>query len=787
MRETDISKFTDHNIVLDSAKHPVKRVFKAAGRTLFTVLMVMVCAGVIIGISLTAYLIGIASEPTGIDLKAKSVNQTSFIYVKNSKGNYKKYQSLYDSENRVWVDFKKIPDNMKDAVIAIEDKRFEEHNGVDFTRTFGAMLNLASGKSSYGGSTLTQQLIKNISDDNEVSLNRKIREIVRALKLETEYTKDEILEAYLNVVNFGNNCQGVQAAANLYFGKNIDKCSLAQCAAIASITQNPSKYNPLVYPEENQKRREVVLYEMLDQKKITEEEYNKAIQESDKLKFIGFKKSNKSTTVNSNKIQNWFMDELQNDLTKDLAVYYNISEKAASDKVFTEGLKIYATVDTKMQSYLEKAAKNINGDEGLQCAATLIDLNGAVIATTGSSQEKTQNLVFDRATDSVLQPGSSIKPVVVYPYAIERHKLCYSSVVKDEPLEKYKVGADGNFISGPNNWYAGYKGNMLLPDAIEWSANATAAQVMNTITPEAAYNQVLTLQGFEHLAESDKHNAGGLSIGGLTGGVTVREMAASFTYMGNGGKYYKPYTYLYVTDSEDNIIIDNRDAVPKEAYSAETAYIMNRLLHYNITYSSHTNAGNARIDGWDIIGKTGTTDEDKDSWFCGTSPYASMAVWTGFDNPQTISVGGQMVATTLFRDVMGHYLESKKQKNYTMPGSIIKANYNPSNGAVYSTDGASDGQYLGYYTEDNMPDNSGMYVNNYNDTGYANAGNATSATGGNATEKPTRSDAAEAPANETQAATENNGGGGNGGGNDKPTQAEQTQAQAEDTKAEGDE
>ncbi|MBR1731430.1 MAG: transglycosylase domain-containing protein, partial [Ruminococcus sp.] len=226
MRETDISKFTEHNIVLDGSKHPVKRVLKAIGRALFTVFMVMVCTGVIVGISIMAYIIGIANEPTGIDLKAKSVNQTSFIYVKNNKGNFTKYQSLYDSENRVWVDFKQIPQEMKDAVIAIEDKRFMDHNGVDWTRTFGAMLNLASGKSSYGGSTLTQQLIKNISDDNEVSLSRKIREIVRALKLETEYTKDEILEAYLNVVNFGNNCQGVQAAANLYFGKNIDKCSL---------------------------------------------------------------------------------------------------------------------------------------------------------------------------------------------------------------------------------------------------------------------------------------------------------------------------------------------------------------------------------------------------------------------------------------------------------------------------------------------------------------------------------------------------------------------------------
>lgn len=756
MRETDISKFTEHNIVLDGSKHPVKRVLKAIGRTLFTVLMVMVCAGVIVGISLTVYIIGIANEPTGINLKAKSVNQTSFIYVKSGKGNnFKKYQSLYDSENRVWVDFKIIPKNMKNAVIAIEDKRFEEHNGVDWTRTFGAVLNLASGKSSYGGSTLTQQLIKNISDDNEVSLNRKIREIVRALKLETEYTKDEILEAYLNVVNFGNNCQGVQAAANLYFGKNIDDCSLAQCAAIAGITQNPSKYNPLIYPEENKKRRDVVLYEMLKQKKITRSEYNKAIEESDKLKFVGFKKSNKTTVTK--KVQNWYMDELQNDLTRDLAVFYNISEKAASDKLFTEGLKVYSAMDTSMQSYIESAAKNLDSDEGLQCAATIVDLNGAIIATTGSSQEKTSNLVFDRATDSVLQPGSSIKPVVAYPYAIERHKICFSSIIKDEKIAKYKIGSDGNWIAGPENWYGYENHNMLVPDAIEWSSNCTAAQLIDLISPEAAYNQVVTLQGFEHLDESDKRNAGGLSIGGLAGGVTVREMAAAYTYIGNGGKYYKPYTYLYVTDSEDNIIIDNRDAVPKEAYSPETAYIMNRLLHYNMTYCAHTNASNASVDGWDIVGKTGTTDDDKDSWYCGVSPYAAMAVWTGFDTPKTVQ--NTSTATSLFSKVMGHYLENKKEKSYSMPGSIIEANYDPSTGAVYNTDSASEGQYLGYYTEDNMPDNNGEYVANYNGGGESETEAETSAseTDEKQTEKPTQQDASEPPENETQAATEAEG------------------------------
>lgn len=714
MRETDISKFTAPIGETDASTGGAKRFFKALGRVLFTILMVFVVTGVIIGISLSVYVIGIAAEDTGINLKAKQLNQTSFIYVKNSKGNFKKYQSLYSTENRVWVDFNKIPQYMKDAQIAIEDKRFLEHKGVDLNRTIGAVLNLSSGQSSYGGSTLTQQLIKNISDDNEVSLTRKIREIVKALKLETEYTKDEILEAYLNVVNYGNNCQGVQSAANLYFGKNIDKCSIAQCAAIAGITQNPSRFNPLVHPQHNKERRELVLREMVDQQKITQDQYKEALKESETMTFIGFKKSNRANM--SKKVQNWYLDELQKDLQKDLAQYYNISEKAASEKIFSEGLKIYCAMDKKAQSYLENAALNINTtyDKGMQCAATMIDMNGAIIATTGSSQEKTGNLLFDRATDSVLQPGSSIKPVVVYPYAIEKKKLYYSSVVKDEALPKYKV-VNGQYVAGPNNWYHSYKGNMLLPDAIEWSANATAAQVMNMISPENAYNQVVTLQGFEHLKEADKDNTGGLSIGGLTGGVTVREMAATFTYMGNGGKYFKPYTYYYVTDADGNVIIDNRDAIPKESYSPSTAYIMNRLLHYNITYSAHTNAAYARVDGWDICGKTGTTDSDKDSWFCGISPYCSLAIWTGFDNPRTISITGQRTATTMFSDVMGYYLQDKKHKEYAMPKTIIEANYSSGGGSLYNIGNPTEGRYVGYYTEDNMPDGSGGSVDYYGD------------------------------------------------------------------------
>lgn len=271
-RETDISQYKkdiQQNELSEKADGGVKRFFRGFGKFLITVCSVCLVALLITGISLAVYIFTIASEPTGIDLKAKSMNQTSRIYIQNEDTKeFKEYQKLYDTENRIWVDNQDIPQAMKDAVVAIEDKRFFDHNGVDWGRTLSAVANLATGSDSYGGSTITQQLIKNITDDNEVSITRKLREITKALKLEQEYTKDQILEAYLNVVNFGNNCQGVESAAQLYFGKSIKDCSIAECAAIAGITQNPSRWNPLVFPENNKERREIVLNEMYDQKKF---------------------------------------------------------------------------------------------------------------------------------------------------------------------------------------------------------------------------------------------------------------------------------------------------------------------------------------------------------------------------------------------------------------------------------------------------------------------------------------------------------------------------------------
>lgn len=735
MRKTDISKFTDDSPQDNSAiieKSMPRRCLSMIWKIFSTVLLILIISLIVVGISVGIYLLQLANQPTGIDLHASKLNLTSIIYVYDDNNEPVEYERLHSSENRIWVDLKDIPQDMRDAQVAIEDKRFYEHNGVDWTRTFGAVLSLAGGGDSYGGSTLTQQLIKNITNDNEVSITRKLNEIFRALNLEREYTKDEILEAYLNIVNYGSGCNGVQSAANLYFAKNISDCSIAECAAIAGITQNPSAYNPLEYPEANKERRETVIRAMYDQKMITKDEYESAMKESKNMKFVGnynnpMLEQEENEEDDSSDVLNWYTDALLKDLKVDLAQALNISEDSASSKIYTEGLKIYCAMDRDMQEYAEQYVLHMDTpyDQNLQTGIVMMGFDGRIIATVGSREKKTQDLVWDRTVDSALQPGSSIKPVIVYPMAIDSGEYNFSSYVKDEPIEKWAKDANGNWYSGPNNSDGTYHHDILLPEAIERSLNAAAVQTMNIIGTKNAYNQAINKLGFRNLSSEDAQNLGALSIGGMNGGVTVREMVASYAYMGNGGKYYTPYTYYYVTDQNDNIIIDNRESTPTQAYSEETATIMNRLLHYNVIYNNpaHTGAYIAKIDNWDIIGKTGTTDNSFDHWFIGMSPYCVLGSWTGFDSPARISDAGFNTAEYTFHDLMAHYLADKEYKEYNLSENVQQVSYCEVTGKLASSYCYS--TKMGYYTQDNMPEYcsgshgySGNYWNSSSSSSY---------------------------------------------------------------------
>ena len=704
MRKTDISKYTDENNDSSSisASTVAKRTLSIIGKFLLTGLFVMIITGIVIGISLVFYIVDIANEPLNIDLHKTKLNLTSFIYVQNTDtGEWEEYQQLYSSENRVWVDYQDINPYMIDAIVAIEDKRFWDHNGVDWYRTGGAVLSLVTGQSDFGGSTLTQQLIKNITEDNEVSITRKLREIFRALKLEKEYTKDEILEAYLNVVNFGSGCRGVQSAANLYFGKDIQDCSIAECAAIAGITQNPYAYDPLIFPENNQKRRETVIQVMYDQGKITSEEYNQAMEESANMTFVGYVYEEEDDEQSD---WNWYIDRLFSDVVRDLQTELNIGLEYAQDKIYQEGLKIYCAMDKDAQEIAEKKVREWETptDTSLQVGYIMMDFEGRVLATVGGRQEKDGRLLWDNATDSVLQPGSTIKPVASYVLAIEDKKLNYSSLISDTPTSDWGYNESGT-VEGPKNWYGEYYGNITVNRSLNISSNAATVNVLKMVGLDRSYKFLTENLHFTHLdEEQDSKNLAGLSIGGFHGGTTVEEMTASYQMFCNGGYYYEPYTYYYVTDNDGNVLLDNRDiGKPDRIISEETSTIMNRLLYDVVNGGDESLGYRAKIEGWDIIGKTGTTDSSCDNWFVGASPYAVAGIWTGHSTSSPIAVDEQSKCGYLWRDIMKEWLEGKEHISFNLSGNVEQHLYCKDTGLLANS--YCENTTAGYYTSDNMP------------------------------------------------------------------------------------
>lgn len=675
-------------------------------RIVISLAIVGIITGLIALFSMRAYILSLDDGNITLDLSTSRLALTSFVYVNDENGDPQEYQRAFSSENRVWVDFGDIPQHMKDAIIAIEDKRFYDHSGIDWIRTFSAVMSLLKGSQSHGGSTLTQQLIKNITDDNEISLTRKLREIFRSIHFEEKYSKDEILEAYLNIVNFGAGSRGVQAAANVYFNKNIQDCSIAQCAAIAGITQNPTAYNPFYYPEKNKMRRDTVIEEMFEQSKITDEEYRQALEESENMTFANYSESQQNNNSIVNPVRNWYIEAMFRDIVSDLCEKYRIGKSAAENILLTSGLKIYCAMDQKTQSMVESTVKNASimpKDSNIELGYIIIDLNGRILATIGCREEKTGNLWYDRANYAKRQPGSTIKPISVYAPAIDCGLYNYSSLILDEPL-KLDLDGSGELKNWPNNWYKGYKGRVILKWAIEKSANAPAAQVLSAISPNTSYRFLTEKLGFTSLDYSDSSSFSALAAGGTHVGVTVREMTAAFQIFGNGGNYYKPYSYFYVTDRYDNVILDNRNNIPCSAINSQTASIMNRLLRNVIVGPEGTGRG-ANIDSWNIVGKTGTTNNDYDSWFIGLSPYAVAGIWIGYDNPKRIME--TYAASRIWRYIMNEFLKGKPEKDYSYDPNVTQARYCTQTGKLamphcQHTD-------IGYYANNNMPANCSLH------------------------------------------------------------------------------
>lgn len=702
MRKTDISQYAGGRNVGEKDVSTAKSVFKMILRGITTVLAVLAVSGTIVSVSLFSYIYGLKNESVDYDLHKLQLNYTSFIYVNGPGDNASspvKYQSLYSSENRIWVDYDKIPQAMKDAIVAIEDKRYWEHKGVDWKRTVGAVVNLfnffQSDGSSYGGSTITQQLIKNITGENEVSLTRKVKEIFRAMNLEKKYSKEEILGAYLNVVPFGSGCNGVQTAANLYFGKNIQDCDIAQCAAIAGITQNPTAYSPLTHPDKNKERQQTVLTAMHDQGKITDDEYQAAMKESENMKFVGKKTED---VVDENSVWNWYTEAMFEDVKTSLMDTYSCSSDKAVDMIYHGGLKIYSAMDSDLQSIAEGVFNNSkafpSSYPNLQGGYVAMDYSGRILSVVGARGKKESNRLFSMATDAKRQPGSSIKPLAVYGPAINAGLINYSSLVNDEPVSNWKAGKPG-----PANWDNKYHGIITVEKALEQSYNAASVQVDKLLTPNISFNFLREKLGFTSLEPADNTLAA-MAVGGMTQGITVKEMTAGFQMFGNGGKYYKPYTFYYIEDHDGNVIVDNRDEIPTQAISSVAAAVTHKLLN---NVMQHGTGISANISGWDVFGKTGTTNDNKDSWFVGGTPYAVAGVWTGYRTPKVLnSTYETPVAKAVWKAVMTQYLKDKEKKNFDLDSNVIPYKFCVESGLL-ANPGVCTETKTGWYDKNNLP------------------------------------------------------------------------------------
>jgi penicillin-binding protein 1A len=626
-------------------------------RFIILVLFVIILVGGSVALG-TAYAWVKSARPLNVD-ELFDLNQTTYIVDKNDK----LIDKLHANENRTMVTLDQIPENLQNAFIAIEDKRFEDHRGIDIYRIFGAIkADIESGDLSQGASTITQQLIKNVYLNPEKKWKRKVVEMYYALQLERRFTKDQILEAYLNTVALGHNVAGVKAAALYYFGKELDQLTLAECATIAGITQYPSLYSPYLNYEKSMGKKEIVLKEMFVQGLISQEEYDGALKEEIKLAKI---EREVETT--------YFSDMIISDVTETLQKELGLSKEEAEIKLFNGGLKIIATIDTEIQGIVEEAFKNTklfpeskedaNGILQPEAAVIIIENGtGEIKAVLGGRSEKVRR-GLNRATQSLRQPGSTIKPLSVYAPALD-NGYTVGTVIDDAPV------TFGNF--SPRNYSNNFKGLTTVREAIQHSTNVIAVKILQDIGIQRSI-EYLKKFGITTLVTRDENrvtNDEGLSplaLGGVTKGVKPIEMAAAFSVFPNKGVYIKPISFTKILDNAGNVIFENKP-VKEKVLSEQVSYLMVDLMKGVVRGGT---GGNAALSKMPVAGKTGTTTKNVDAWFTGYSPYYTASVWIGHDEPKPMNFTGGSYPARLWKAIMEEVHKSLKVKDFERPGGLV--------------------------------------------------------------------------------------------------------------------
>lgn len=641
----------------------MRRVFATIGKFLGTLILIGISTVFIFcGIFYFSYLEPLyQSEKTDLNLDATPVNLSSTIYYKDpDTGNYVEWYTLETTENRVWLDADEIPKSFGEAFIAIEDQRFRTHHGIDLKRTAAAGLTLLTGRRVFGGSTITQQLIKNLTGDNEVTINRKITEICRALKLEKNYSKDEILLWYMNIIYFGRGQYGIGAAADYYFGKEVKDLSLAEQCAIVGITNNPSLYDPYAFPQNNKKRQELILEKMQELGYISQ--YQKIAAQTEELVFADHGRSAGNTPIYP-----YYVDAVIEDVIGYFQAEKHISREQATFMLYHGGYKIRSCVDMDVQTVMDTFYQNTDNipktrdGKPLQSSMVIIDpQTGDIVGLEGGVGEKTVSRGLNWATSSLGRrpPGSSLKPISVYAPAIDAGLITPDTLF----LDSQSVKLDGTNWLPQNDSRKSY-GVVSVRKGVTKSLNTIAAQVLSKLTPAASYQFLTSVLDMRLEAADDDYAP--LAVGQLSIGTTARDMASAFTIFPNMGIYRKGRTFSAILDNDDHIVYENSVEL-RRAISEKTAYWMNDVLEDAVTYG--TGAG-AKLSGMHCAGKTGTTTDAKDRWFAGYTPYYVGVVWAGYEKPARIRIGSNP-ASTIWKKVMQQVHAGLEDKAFEKPEDI---------------------------------------------------------------------------------------------------------------------
>ena len=630
----------------DTAADTVVGAVGLVAKIVVTVLLVILTTTLLLACVFAFYVKTCLTEDIDVSLSDYQLSESSIIYCETSAGEYKELATLHGSENRIWVDLEDIPDYLVKALVAIEDHRFYEHKGVDWYRTVGAMFTmLTGGDDSFGGSTITQQLIKNLTGNKEVTVQRKLIEIFQALEFEKKYDKDEIIEWYLNAVYFGEGCDGIYTAAQKYFGKEPSQLTLAESASIVGIVNLPTYYSPFYSEENNKERQETVLRRMYELGYISYDEYEEAKNEQ-----LVFTRSDNE--VADQEIYSYYVEAVIKDVTEDLMEQKGISQDTARQLLYNGGYRVYSCLDPYIQECVDNVYLDVENfpkpyranDQQLQSAMVIMDpYTGEVVAMSGGVGEKTGNLVLNRATDALRAPGSSFKPLAVYAPAIELGLITPSPLVNDAPREEVEMSQNQWY---PNNSDFKYRGIIDIATGVRLSLNTVAAQVLDKLGLDASTNFLKNKLGITSLVPDD-YNYASLALGELTNGISVLEMAQAYCTFDNSGIFTEARTYSRVTDAAGNIVLDNQ---PKThvAMKSSTATNITSLLFSAANYGT---GSESIFSGQAIAGKTGTSSYTWNRWFAGYTPYYVGVVWTGFDQPEQMYVYGNPAAQ-VWRRVM---------------------------------------------------------------------------------------------------------------------------------------